>query len=323
MTVLKSVLRDIIRPVLRPILRGGDDAITRFFTDISSAGSMLYTIPTVTFTGDYQIPGLVYFTGASLPIFGNSSNDQSRCLINADGSISFRPENSFTTVSAPAGSVPLNKLSIVEVSRVSNSSIIKVNGSTVGSGGFSAGSAVINVLGSSGALDGTGIVANIGMSGDSFSSRFYPLDENFGETPVAVDTISGQNGTAVNISESDFFTLQDNGDYLGVELWTFGDYTFTGLESTFAFVVGTFSSTGLSIGNSFKWAYDFNEVNDSAGIRLRVGDVANNSPDSGSFEGIKIVTTGDDLYFQTVAGPVPGAGSTITNQSTRQILESA
>ena len=184
----------------------------------------------------------------------------------------------------------------------------------------------------------TGNVTNLGFDGvDHFDGIIWDysapsisvalaLGENFGTTTTAknsLDPSGATDATAVNISESDLFTQQENGDYLGVERWTFGDYTFTGSEPTSTLVIGTTSSAGIIIGNSYKWTYDFNEVNASAGIRLRVGDLANDSPDSGSFEGIKLVTTGDDLYFQTVGGPVPGAGSTITNQSTKQILQKA
>lgn len=204
MTVLKSVLRDIIRPVLRPILRG---PITRFFTTLVASGSMYYTIPTVTLAGDYKISVLVYFSGSTLRVTGRVGTFSGRIELAANGGIGWAPANEATTVDAPSGSVPLNNLSIIEVERIGSNGTIKINGTTVFSGAVPTGSLSVNLLARQSSSFSDGILADVSISGDSLASRFYPLDENFGETTVAIDTISGQNGTAINISESGDYEL--------------------------------------------------------------------------------------------------------------------
>lgn len=65
-----------------------------------------------------------------------------------------------------------------------------------------------------------GIIANTFVDG-----RIYRGNENFANGSVLIDSSgNGQNGTAVNISESDLFTLQSNGDYLGVDVAVNGDF---------------------------------------------------------------------------------------------------
>ncbi len=206
MSVLKSITSSVLKDVTRSILRGNAE---RYFTTLVASGSMHYTIPTVTLTGDYKISSLVYFTGDLIGIYGNAAQFNSRTVIQADGRIDFRSDNvSPIQLMSSAGAVPVNNLSIVTVERSGSTGTITVNGSQVASGVVPTGDAVFNRIGSfGGSVFTNGIIANVNINDE----RFYPINENFATTTVLVDTISGQNGTAVAISVSDFYQLNDAG----------------------------------------------------------------------------------------------------------------
>lgn len=128
-----------------------------------------------------------------------------------------------------------------------------------------------------------------------------------------------------NIAESEVKPFDQGADgWTGEELWTYGDYNYTGSEPEFSLLIGEFSRPGDIVpGRRFKWAYSFSESNDSTGLRFRLGDVASSESASGDYAGVKDVTVGDDLYFQTVGSPTPSAGSFIRGISTKEFLEVA
>jgi len=475
MTVLKSVLRDIIRPVLRPILRGGDDAITRFFTTLAASGSMHYTIPTVTLPGDFEIPFNVYPTDFDnvYAIIGNSSGQSGGFIatLNTSGVVRFN----LGGVSHDYSTIPLtvNKLNSGLLKRVGTTTTLTVNGVSEAITTSSA-SVSYDQFGAIGAsFFPNSIPANIGFTDAGTPIRFYPLDENFGETPIVKNSLavlgpekivngsdlidtngwtavnstlavadgglrviddgafstgyqsfttaigttykirvtrdatsSGSNstvgygstipaglnygefeevftsnktrewvftatttisyiglgsqgtasatysnitvkqadgyGTAINISESDLFTLQSNGDYLGVERVVNGDFsdgdTGWGVGAGWTIASGVasqsgdtsnLSSTGISISedNRYLTSFDIDFVIPQGKINASVGatfgvDIAFSSGDT-SFS--QVITAGAAGSF-FLRGNTSGSGffmGNIDNVSVKQILEQA
>jgi len=206
MTVLKSVLRPVLKDILRPILFS--DVVTRFFTTLIASGSMHYTIPTVTLTGDYENSVLVYFTGNIIRVYGDDLTFNSRLSCQDDGRVIFGASNTeSSSLIAVAGSLPLNKLSIIKAGRVGSDGFIKINGVTVQSGTVGTGNAIVNRIGKQSTSFSSGIIADMAFD----TQRFYAIDEDLATTTTIVDSISGQNGTAVSISSSDFYQLNDAG----------------------------------------------------------------------------------------------------------------
>ena len=77
----------------------------------------------------------------------------------------------------------------------------------------------------------------------------FNIDEDFSTTSVMADSSgNGNDGTALNTPASEQFTLDDNGDWLGVELWTAGDSVSTGSEGDFTLVLdnGNVATSGLT-----------------------------------------------------------------------------
>lgn len=200
-----TVLRDILSSVL------SSDAITRFFTTLVSASSMNYSIPSVSLTGDYKITVLAYFIDATLRVTGVSTSFDGLFTVNADGSILWRPEGSSTGVSASAGSVPSFKLSEIVYERDGSNGTINVNGVEVFNGAVPTGTLVIDLLNRQSGSRGDGILADIGIDDAGTPVRFYAIDEDLSTTTTIVDSISGQDGTAANITSSDFYQLNNAG----------------------------------------------------------------------------------------------------------------
>ena len=88
MAVNRSVVRSVVNPVVNSIVSG----IRRYFTELAASGSMHYTIPTVTLTGDYKKTSLVYFIGAVINLEANTANNNNRYRIAADGNLQWRAD---------------------------------------------------------------------------------------------------------------------------------------------------------------------------------------------------------------------------------------
>jgi len=413
MTVLKSVLRDVKSSVLRSILLA-DDAITRFFTTLVASGSMHYTIPTVTLTGNFDFSIDFYQTSSGTQVLIGGTDGFIAVLSNKGIQINISGLN----ISSATGLFVLNEFNSLRVFGDGVTLQAELNGVQIISDTYT-GSSDFTVIGATFALSAffDGILANVAFNGE----RLYPLDENFGETPVvknslavlgpqlvtssttvtipsnfsqvvipgsgtlstgesylftyrvdstpvgggarlrsiqgsgglyisAGQTVSGVGtadastitiqgniageysltllsveqapgyGTAVNISESDLFTLQNNGDYLGVELWTVGDTVSTGSEGANT----TVKSAGnvLTIGDIYRSTWE--SVGFTAGgMQYKYGtasgiSVTTNASHTEDEEAI--VTT--ELRVRNTLSQA-NAGASFIKQSTKRLLESA
>lgn len=201
---------------------------SRYFTTVASSLSQHWTFPAVTLTGDYKQEVTVYFTGSVIICIGNTSNFDSRFIVNANGSVSWRPTTLSNVEISPAASVPVNKLSVISVERIGSAGTIKVNGTTVLSDTVATGNCVVNGIGISSTLFSDGISANVKITDAGTLVRKYDMREDWvGPSTVLVDTSgNGQDGTFVNGSETDaeLFTRNSDGDFLGVEVIVNGTF---------------------------------------------------------------------------------------------------
>lgn len=176
------------------------EAINRYFTDLDSGGSMYYEIPTVTLTGDYKKSALVYFTGSVISILGNGLNQNSRLRVMDTGQVQWRPEESSTQVNSTTGAVPLNTLSIIEVERIGSTGTITINGIEVVSTAVPTGGSVTAQIGANNVTYSDGIIANVSITDAGTPTTFYPLNENFGETPVVKNSLAVLGAELVTLS---------------------------------------------------------------------------------------------------------------------------
>jgi len=178
-------------------------------TTLVEANSEYYTIPLITLTGDYIVE--CEFSADSLAVvsalFGNSGNFNNRMRILTNGSIDARPENTSSTITSATGLVAnTDEFNTLRLMRTGALSEIVLNGTTVASGTFSISDTVINQIAhtQSGSTFATGVLRDFRVWDDGELVRWYKLDETWdGPSTVAVDSISGQDGTALVITSSD------------------------------------------------------------------------------------------------------------------------
>lgn len=322
MTVLKSVLRPVLNDILRPIIFS--DVVTRFFTTLVASGSMHYTIPTVTLPGDFEI-SIEFMTTAA----GN------QVLLGDDFATAyfFNFDDTRFTVWFAGSNVNYlfgaqnpkdGKLHVARYKLTGTSLEMFLDGISLGSNTITpfVGANDFTIATANGVFF-TGIIANVSITDAGTPIRFYALDENFATTTVAVDTISGQNGTAVNISESDLFTLQAGGNYLGVELSFIDDPIDTvviGGPSISDYPVGP-----VLTGNVYRIGSDITNYLGSGtiGIRNEFGTINGTGvrlrSDDGRVQIDYLSTgTGDQSFFSRDTNQ-----ATFSNTTLKQLLEKA
>ena len=201
----------ITRPIVRSIARAitnsipGDNVVQRFFTDLSSVLTQHYTIPAWTATGDFTCTSLIYFDGSGdLVVQGNSFNTNNRLLISGSGEASLRC-GSGTTIFSGLGKVAPNTLHMIESGRVGSTGFVKLNGVQIASGNVGTATTTVNAVNQNGNNYGSGIIADLSLTEAGGDNRSYAIDEDLSTTSTIVDSVGGQDGTAVNIVSSDLY----------------------------------------------------------------------------------------------------------------------
>jgi len=218
-----SVLRTVLRPITSGVLKAILSPSQRYFTPLVASGSMHYTIPAVTLTGDFDIP-FEFYTGDNSTfqmVLGNTATSNTFLSVVSGQALRLRDDvgGSFQTAT---GVFQLNRLVKGRCIRTASTVEFFIEDTSVGSG-VVAGNVTFDLVGQYGGagFGFNGILANIGIDDAGTLIRSYKINENLANGSTIIDSSgNGQNGTAINISESDLFTLQSNGDYLGVELIT-------------------------------------------------------------------------------------------------------
>ncbi len=283
------------------------------------------TIPETTATGDFRITSSVYFTGSTLIVYGNDANFNNRVRIIADGSIQTRIRDDSATLSSAAGAVPLNRFSNIAVERSGSTVTLEVNETVVltNTSNNNLGPTSINAVSRSSTSYGEGFIRNLNfVSGFSINAT-YPLDDTLITDEIRDTSGNNSNGTAsasLSAQFSESYQVIDVGFLQVANLWTFGDYTFTGSEGAGSVLIGSNSSPSIEIGSEYRWSYV--RVGDGD-VRFRVGETVSQQTSAGSYNGDSVVSANDDLLFQNQNIPLPLAGSTITDTTVNLLLRNA
>ncbi len=206
----------------------------RRFTPLAAAGTQHYTIPTWTASGDFDISVDVYLPDyTNQALLGSTSSNETLRIVDSD-TIIYRDATGLSLLNLDTP-LPVSQLITLTVTRVGQ--VISVSSSSGQSGSKDLGRAEDSITFTAIASNNgfnfpTGYLANASLqtAGDN---RLYRLDENFGETSVAVDSIGGNNGQAINIAESQLFTEVADG-WEGVDVAVSPSVTWDGTQGDFA-----------------------------------------------------------------------------------------
>lgn len=195
---------------------------TRNFTELSSAGMQRFTTPSITLASDWEIE--IDFQdsgGAFATILGSqvSNNDlqitqvswgavggRSNIAVYLSGANEYWPVSSHTTAGV---------LHTVKVTLTGSTVELFIDGLSLGTKIMTPFTDPFSFLiGANSSLSwlSNGYLANFKLTDNGTLVRSYAIDEDWsGGSTVLVDSVSGQNGTAVNITDADAenFTLDD------------------------------------------------------------------------------------------------------------------
>ncbi len=219
-------MRGLTRPITRG-LSGLGGAVTRFFTPINPLLVQYFDIPEYTFTDGSVITGKFYATeSSSNALLGSTEADAAHrpYLYLSGGAIALRiPDaigaDKYIIANSPA--LETLKINTFSIWRSGGTVSLQFNSNTPVSLTTANGWADVffTTIGSNnGGSFFNGYIWDVQCSTSAAPERFYALDEDLSTTSVIVDSIGGNNGTAINIAESTLFTEVADG-WEGVELW--------------------------------------------------------------------------------------------------------
>ena len=211
-----------------PFGGGGSSLIKRYFTELASAGSQYYTIPSVTLSGDFEIEFDVYkssfaTTDSVLATVAGASADFI-AIIASTGNIHVKTNG--TGIGFLTNPLIINKLNHVKVARVGGDITVTVNGiaetQTVGIADVTFD--LIAAIGTPAFFNG--IVSNVKITDAGTLVRWYEIKETWAGASTTLNDRSGnaQHGTAVNITAADSQRYTFNGN-ASPNIWTGEDTT--------------------------------------------------------------------------------------------------
>lgn len=279
-----SITRPITRSITRSITRGiTTDIIQRYFTLLDAAYSQYYLFddPWVA-TGTFD--NTIYWYRKDHPtltltrLLGKSSDTADTLYAyNSDvNRISVAIAGvSYHFVDALADA-PVNKfVTLRYIRNASNELALFVNGVSKGVASSATGTHTLDVAGQGNNFAyASGVLANIGLNNLADDNRFYAVDEDLSLSSVVVDSISGNNATAVNITGSELFT-KEGADWVN-QYWP------NLLKSAIATVGGEYSSSGsptlTPLSLNYLGLYDGVLVASSGAVWHRITTALTNRP---------------------------------------------
>jgi len=322
MSVLRKILEKGTKDITRSILSSSE----RYFTTLVASGSMHYTIPSITFTGDFEISFLLTSSTMVDESIISSSDNSSWIRINSLTQMSFRIDNVERGI--VLSGLTTTKLHTIRVVKSGTTVTAFVDGNQTGNAtGVTETNFTLAQMSKQGTISNNidGILANVSIIDAGTLARFYKINVNLSNGSTIIDSSgNGQNGTAVNISESDLFTLQSNGDYLGVELWTLPPYVFTGSETNGDLPQ---SLSVLDSGRIYTSTFSVSGSNpgDTTGFGNRTRALIGNFEIESDGNPSTVTGTGESTSTTArwqVNGTAPFSG-TVSIDSVKQLLESA
>ncbi len=164
------------------VLGGGFGLVglTRFFTTLVASGSMHYTIPEVALTGHFEITFKLAATATALgQKIMDGTTDRMDLNYSVGGVLDLRAYGTWYVDGAQTNIVPQdNKIHDIRFSRTASES--------------DQGTKRISFVGCRFSLANflNGIIANLSITDAGTLSRFYPLNENFGETTIVKNSLA-------------------------------------------------------------------------------------------------------------------------------------
>ena len=187
-------------------------AIERNFTTLDPALSQYYTLgSTVTLTGDFEIEvDMQTLSTATIILLGKSNNTQGYITVLTSGAIRAKPQGG-NAIDTAGGLVNDGKLHKVKVTRVSGLITIIIDGITEATG-ISIGDMALDRIGTyASGLFFDGIISDVKITDAGTLIHQWNLDEDFGVTSTAVDSVGSNDATVVNVVSGDSENFTFNG----------------------------------------------------------------------------------------------------------------
>lgn len=301
-------------------MRATAEAVSRYFR--RNEGTTDYaTIPTVALAGDFKI----YFTflcdaQSSFEVVGQSASYANHINVSST-EIEVRIAGTrlhFT------GAFQDSLLHSGFVERVSGVTVINIDGVEIPEDTLQLNTSALtfdSVWGEAGVASGEGILADLKIYDNGSLIRDYPLDEPKG-TSVIYDTVGGNNGTIINGNDEDkgLFTQQEDGDWLGQNMWTFGDAISNGAEGTYTAIIGV--GSGIFTSNTI-YKCSGTVVGLTAGqLWLQIGSNYHIASVNGDFS-VDVDSAANTGLRVITGASQPNVGATISDISVKEVLKSA
>jgi hypothetical protein len=219
---------------------------------------------------DYAIEQYIYFSGSQMRLTGNIDNFDSRVLINANGSIAWKADNSGASVGTPSNKVPVNKFSLIRAERIGSVGNVYVNDTLAVTATVPTGSVIVNTNGNQGGSTTDSLLANLNLIDltTPANSLYFKLNELTGKYEYPVGNVFGSeevsNNTFVNATGWSSPRSASTISVVSNKLRSTADST-----ATFGSVI---TLTGLVISKLYSISGSATSNNSGVIIRFRVGD---------------------------------------------------
>jgi len=280
MSVVNSIIRAVLFGITADVLIKCGLISTRYFR--RNKGSTDYaTIPDVTLAGDFVIEGsfLTSNSGSAGTFVGGTTISTAEVLLDilTDGKVRFvvySSSGSFAGLIQSAVGFNDGRLHTFKATMNGKSAELFVDGVSVGTGNYSSYDFVNTsrlCVRSNNTNPFNGILANLKIYDNGTLVRDYPINDN---SNTIRDLANGQDGTIINGNADDWglFDKQANGDWLGQELASTRDVSFT-LGAAYEWGDLSTPSTIVQTGRRYSIEYKVAETpSGESGIRNRSFD---------------------------------------------------
>tara|TARA_R110000744_G_scaffold354112_1_gene460511 strand:- start:638 stop:1624 length:987 start_codon:yes stop_codon:yes gene_type:complete len=295
-------------------------SITQVFINLESTAGAYYLLSAPwAASSDFELEcDFATSTAAVQIIFGYSLGQTSFMTVEADGTLRVKISGVSVTSTETFADGSLHSLRVARVGAAVTAYVDGVVVLTASSGG----TLTLDSIGQYVNDDPfNGILSNLKLT--DITTPANSLEFELNNLAAETETNNGVTLTYKNIALDvrDTYTLVD-GAWLGSELWTYGDYTYTGSETAFFTLLGSDDAGVVTIGADYVWSWTQGVVG-TAQSRFKVGGNSDGQSVSGSFSGVESAATDTQLRYQAGPNPELSAGTTLTNASVKRKIEVA
>lgn len=267
----------------------------RYFGRLTRGDDTHYTIPKVTYTGDFKLT-LDFQTTNNGNFLGDIARNEDTIGLTNGGLMSARVGG--TTLPLSAYRFDDGRLHHFELERISGNITVKIDG-LLETSGFDTDTVAYDVIGRTafGNRFDQGVIANvIFYDSDRVTKiRNYPIDEDRIST-VVVDTVGGQDGTAVNLGPANaYFFTKSGSAWNGLEALDNGDFSNGDTDWTLTAGQASVINEELVVTSGFNFAHQDN-VSDTNWPYKFSFDYENTHPRDNNFLEIKTQLGGSGTH---------------------------